>query len=144
MTENIKRSLGERIKQVIKDSAFTQKDFAQKLSITETTVSNYITGKRIPDALLVARFASLSGINLNWLLNGEGSMFLEETVNGEPRAGKGTAEGIALLKEEIVVLRQQNHDLREILLKLSSANALQESKLSSLEDEVLEIKRRLK
>ncbi len=65
------KQLGERIKTAIKKSRFTQKGTAKLLGISENGLSNYITGKRIPDIILIYHFCELCNCSIEWLVSGE-------------------------------------------------------------------------
>jgi len=65
--------LGNRIESAIKASPYTKNEFCAKLDISVSGLANYTKGKRIPDALLVAKIAQLCNVDLTWLLIGEGN-----------------------------------------------------------------------
>ncbi|MGH1363645.1 MAG: helix-turn-helix domain-containing protein [Calditrichia bacterium] len=133
-----KHALGSKIKLVIKNSPFTQKVLAKDLKITETTLSNYVAGRRLPDAQLVAGLAKLCNVSLNWLLLGEGDMSLEKSIHPAPHQ-----EFIEQLKEEVEMLRAQNNQLLEQLINLTSTSSKQDNKLKTLEKDVQIIKQKL-
>ena len=138
--ENDKRLLGERIRQAIKESEFTQKQVAAKLNITPNSLSNYSNGKRVPDALLAARFAQLCQVNINWLLTGVGTMFLEAEGSIKEGIDGWKAEEIEQLRKDLQELQKENRELRELLITLSRSTASQDDKIKRLQAEVERIK----
>ena len=62
----------------------TQGDFALKTSIDQRALSLYETGKRKPSILFLERLYSQFGIDINWLLTGEGTMYLPEKEQASP------------------------------------------------------------
>ncbi len=67
--------IGERIKLIRKKLNLTQKEFGDLLGIPLTMVSKYETGTNKPSSDILSKLGELK-VNLNWLLTGEGEMFL--------------------------------------------------------------------
>ncbi|MEO5347896.1 MAG: helix-turn-helix domain-containing protein [Magnetococcus sp. YQC-9] len=72
-----------RLKNTLSAKGFDHKEFSSKLNeicgIPKSTAYNYLSGVRTPDAENLALLCSRLGINLNWLLTGEGPMFRSST-----------------------------------------------------------------
>jgi SOS-response transcriptional repressor LexA/DNA-binding XRE family transcriptional regulator len=86
-SQKMNNNIGERLK-IVRNSLNmkTQSQFAEKLGINQTTLSKYENGTSdIPDETKVK--ISGYGINLHWLLTGEGTPFL--------KAGIGASAGLA-------------------------------------------------
>ena len=54
-----------------KERGLTQSELADKLGVTDRSVSNWENGKCMPDISLFKPLCSVLGINVNDLLNGE-------------------------------------------------------------------------
>ena len=67
-------SLGLRIKKVRKLSGLKQELFGQQLGVSKSSVINYETGKRIPDALFLIRILENFNVDPIWLMLGTGDM----------------------------------------------------------------------
>ncbi len=66
--------MGLRLKEIRKLNKATQVEFAQLLETSQRNISSYENGNlEIPDRVKIKLFNL--GINLNWLLTGEGEMF---------------------------------------------------------------------
>ncbi|HWV09732.1 MAG TPA: helix-turn-helix transcriptional regulator [Pseudomonas sp.] len=63
-------ALGERIREV--RGGLTQSQFAERLGLERKTVSRYEAGERAPDALALVQLMSEFGVDLAWLLTGDG------------------------------------------------------------------------
>jgi len=92
---------GERLK-IVRNSLKmkTQSQFADKLQIDQSTLSKYENGTSdIPDDVKVK--ISTHGINLHWLLTGEGEMFLgqEKALANTSKSGEGFK--IPLLSQKV-------------------------------------------
>lgn len=68
-----------RFKDARKALGYKQEDFAIKLGISQRDVSQIETGKRQFISPDIIQFMHKNGIDLNWLITGEGEMFLSET-----------------------------------------------------------------
>lgn len=70
----MKTTLGDRFKQIRKSLNMTQKEFAESLGVTQTTISG-IEKDVANSSLTLAKLISLKyNINEDWLLNGTGKM----------------------------------------------------------------------
>lgn len=86
-TESKKTS--ERLRAVRSVLNLSQVELAQKLDLTQKIISWSETGKRTPSKNFILKLSEVFNININWLLTGQGEMFL-------PKEGKGgVAEPIA-------------------------------------------------
>lgn len=63
--------IGLFIQQMRKENGLTQKDLAEKLHISDKTVSKWETGKGLPEVSLLVPLCSILQININELLSGE-------------------------------------------------------------------------
>lgn len=74
LEEKMKTTLGDRFKQIRKSLNMTQKEFAESLGVTQTTISG-IEKDVANSSLTLAKLISLKyNIDENWLLNGTGKM----------------------------------------------------------------------
>ena len=64
-------TIGKFIATCRKEKELTQKQLAEKLSITDRAVSKWETGKSIPDAAIMLDLCQILGISANELLSGE-------------------------------------------------------------------------
>ena len=63
--------IGKFIKTVRKEKSYTQREVAEKLNISEKTVSKWETGNGLPEVGLMLPLCDLLGIGVNELLSGE-------------------------------------------------------------------------
>jgi transcriptional regulator with XRE-family HTH domain len=61
-----------------KEKQLTQKDLADKLGVSNATVSKWETGKGFPDISLLEPLASVLGFSVSEILSGEEKVFPEE------------------------------------------------------------------
>ena len=64
----------KRLKQVCEAKNWKIKDFAEQTGIAYRTLQGYVGGEREPNAEGMTAIAK-AGVNLNWLVSGEGEMF---------------------------------------------------------------------
>ena len=58
-----------------KNLNLTQGKFADSLGVPLTTISKYERGEVKPTSEFLIKLSKIYGVNLNWLLTGEGTMF---------------------------------------------------------------------
>lgn len=66
--------ISERLRQVCEAKNWKITDFAEQAGIAYRTMQGYIGGEREPNAEGMLGIAK-AGVNLNWLVSGEGEMF---------------------------------------------------------------------
>lgn len=74
-----------RVKQIRKRLNLSQKAFAKKVGVDQARVSQWETEKSLPHCKALMKMAHL-GVNMNWLLTGEGEMMLE--IQSSPKSKK--------------------------------------------------------
>jgi len=76
-------AIGDRMKKIRTLEGNSQTSFALKFGLSQSTYAPYETGKRaVPDELK-QKLAQM-GINIHWLVTGEGSMFLDKDFEDNP------------------------------------------------------------
>ena len=68
MNEN---PLGSRISELLNKSGMTQRELAEKIGVTEVTLSRYITGKRTPKGPLIVKIAKALDVPVEHLIDFE-------------------------------------------------------------------------
>lgn len=68
MTTNI---LGERITSLLKQHNLTQRELAEKVGVTEVSMSRYINGERVPRGPIIANIATILHTTSDYLLGQE-------------------------------------------------------------------------
>ena len=71
---NAQMCISERLRQVCEAKNWKITDFAEQTGIAYRTMQGYIGGEREPNAEGMTGIAK-AGVNLNWLVSGEGEMF---------------------------------------------------------------------
>lgn len=74
---NLNEEVGRRLKSIREYFGDSQKKFAEKVDVKQNNISRYETGK-LSVSNEVLGYLYDNGINLNWLLSGEGQMFHED------------------------------------------------------------------
>jgi len=67
------KGFGERLREIKDRSGLDIVTFAEKLGVSKAAISNYLHGRRIPDAFFVYKVCRNFQINPDWLLFGEGA-----------------------------------------------------------------------
>lgn len=83
---NTNEEIFSRIRLAYDISKLKQKEFAERIKITPSYLSEVLGGKKIPSAHLLKIISMEFDLDFNWLLSGEGDMSRPHIVR-EPRAG---------------------------------------------------------
>ena len=87
--------MNERIKEIRKYLNLTQQEFAEKIKVKRNTVATYEMGRSIPSDSAIALICKEFSVNEDWLRNGTGEMFIQQTKDEQIAAFVGD-----LLKDE--------------------------------------------
>jgi len=71
------KNIGERIKYI--RGALTQPEFGKKLGVGRNNVYTWETNKNMPLAETLLRIYKEYGVNINWLLSGEGEPYINKS-----------------------------------------------------------------
>jgi transcriptional regulator with XRE-family HTH domain len=101
-------SIGERFALVLKEKKVTQKSFAEKVGVTEQSITKLVKGQtQSPKADLIAQLTVMfPDLNLRWLLIGEGEMLKE---------GMSIADE---MQEALEQLQKENSQLKDKIIEL--------------------------
>ena len=112
MGNEIVEQIGERIKLGMKCQGFTQKDLADFLGMHENSLANYISGKRVPDVMVIKRIAEICSVDVAWLIVGKVNSALNSRIKKifvfifENRSLKITAQNYRKLLS--IILHREN------------------------------------
>jgi phage repressor protein C with HTH and peptisase S24 domain len=77
----MERGLCERFAEIREESSKNKQQFADFLEIPSTTVSDIELGKREPSKDVLLKLTSKCGVNLHWMLTGEGNKYLKKPTS---------------------------------------------------------------
>ncbi len=108
--------MSNRIRAVRKQNRFSQAELAQRLEVSEPTISNYETGKREPDKATWVRLSRILGVSVDYLMGldaekaatPEGSGLDEDTLKLARRYQSMNAEGRKAMRALAKVLAQDD------------------------------------
>ncbi len=81
-----KKDVGKRLKYLREFVLeMSQAEFSDKLGIKRNSLSNYERGIREMNYELLMKLKNIFGVNINWLLTGEGKMFIQEKDKKEEK-----------------------------------------------------------
>jgi phage repressor protein C with HTH and peptisase S24 domain len=96
----MEREICERFTEIRKEKAQNKQHFADFLEIPSTTVSDIELGKREPSKDVLLKLTSKCGINLHWMLTGDGEKYVQEKpLHNIPEISKSTK--IPLLNQNV-------------------------------------------
>lgn len=83
MKDKTDHTLGDRLRVWRRSLGMTQADLAQRMDVDITTLRKYELGMSTPNGGALTQACQM-GLNLNWLLLGEGTMHRKEVLNAFP------------------------------------------------------------
>ena len=111
--------VGVRIKQIRKKTGLNQTDFAKLIGATLPAVSNWETGKNLPNNERLKAISQIGEISVDELLHGNKKLYLSEAIEKELNSAAN------FLKSEYL-LKYKNTLTKRIILDLEKYNSLQE------------------
>lgn len=62
-------AFGDKLREVMEQKEIMQKDMAKKLNISRSSISDFITNRRLPNIMLVRDIAEELGVSVDYLLD---------------------------------------------------------------------------
>jgi transcriptional regulator with XRE-family HTH domain len=92
----LKKTIGERLREMRKSLFFSQEKMAEYFEITRTAYTRNESGQTFPGYPVLYQLASTFGVSLDWLVCGKGGMFFKDKGNereteSEKEGGTGQA-----------------------------------------------------
>lgn len=87
--------MNERLKLLRKNLDLTQQEFADRIGIARGNIGAYEVGKNAPSDAVISLICKIFDVSEEWLRNGTGEMFIEQTPDEEIATFVGN-----LLKDE--------------------------------------------
>lgn len=114
-------NVGERIKELRKDLGLTQQEFADKLNIKRNAITNYEVQRNDPSDVVLSLICKTWNVNLDWLKEGKGDMYLSSPMDSLEAYCKENNLG----REEAIFLRDfvslppaQRRSMLEFMVKV--------------------------
>lgn len=76
-----------RINQILQKEGITATLFAEKIGISPASLSHILNGRNEPSLAVVTKIHESCGVNLEWLIYGEGEMMVKPNKDGEVENG---------------------------------------------------------
>lgn len=106
-----KNNLGGRIANLLKKSGLTQRELADKVGVTESSMSRYVNGSRIPKGTIVANIANALHTTSDYLLGTEEDITKEQkTIDGIAGAVKEDREKSKTVTDILEEVKQEMCD----------------------------------
>lgn len=71
-------TIGGRLREALAERGMSLAALSEKAKLVYSSVQNYVADKQSPGAEALTKISRETGINIHWLLTGEGEMFLKE------------------------------------------------------------------
>ena len=106
MEEKRTEKIGDRIRKLLKESEYTQKELAQMCGVTESAMCRYLKNEREPKIEVIANIATALGTTVEYLTKGK-----DDEMSFE-RLFRLVARGTASMTEE------EKKKLMKVLLEI--------------------------
>lgn len=112
----------DRIKKIRKELDLTQQKFAEKIGVKQNTVAQYEMGRNIPINSVISLICREFNVNEQWLRDGTGEMFIEQTRDEQIASFVGSIQASAddsFKKRFISMLSALDESEWEVLEKMT-------------------------
>jgi transcriptional regulator with XRE-family HTH domain len=92
-------SFGSRVRKIRESLHLLQTDFAAKINMHSSYLSEIETGTRKVGQKIILKIAAAYNVNLNWLLMGKGPMFIEDDATQDNLKWEDFGEQVQDMKE---------------------------------------------
>ena len=97
-----KKGFNHRLEHLLIERHMTQKELAHKAQVTESAMSHYIKGDRIPRSSVLARIADSLGTTSDYLMEGTPQNYLDEIGYAKRLIARNVYQMTNTEKEEIL------------------------------------------
>jgi len=111
-------TVGERVKAVRYMLNIKQKEFALAIKVTQSAISQIENGTVSISSDTLTNISSTYNVNINWLLTGQGSMFIGENTNNKDAMNEDIQRTNEKLMQKILNLEK---DIAELEAKEKEA-----------------------
>lgn len=124
------KTIAQKIQESLEKKSLTQRELAEKVNVTEATISRYISGTRSPRGEILSRIAAVLGVTTDYLLgNSESSVIIDnekdiEKVLNQTLDTLESQDGLMLSGSPV-----DDNDFR--LIKMAIQNGIEYAKISN-------------
>lgn len=103
----------ERLQELMSENGYTKYRVAKELTMSASTIANYLNGKTRPDITKLEEISRFFGVNRHWLLTGEGDKKRVDSFPINHQNSELGEQGETSLVRLITILEKQTDSLRE-------------------------------
>lgn len=123
-TFTMKTIISERLSQIIKELGINKNKLAIELGYKNSVIGNVVNQRNLPSFDFLVRLKQFENrINMNWLIAGEGSIFVDENKNSDDH------EKLDVYKDLIDTLKRENILLRDKIEQMEQSNDCKNKRL---------------
>ena len=120
----MKTIISERLSQIIKELGINKNKLAIELGYKNSVVGNVVNQRNLPSFDFLIRLKQFENrINMNWIIAGEGSIFVDENKNSDDH------EKLDVYKDLIDTLKRENILLRDKIEQMEQSNDCKNKRL---------------
>ncbi|MDR1926860.1 MAG: helix-turn-helix transcriptional regulator [Endomicrobium sp.] len=111
-----RNTVGKKIRQAVRETGFTQQNFARKIGIGESLISDWAGGKRNPSLTSLKKIAKATNKPLSYFIDGENFNTISNTGDN---AVVGKNQNVNTTPHDVETLKQRMNNLE---LKVENLN----------------------
>jgi plasmid maintenance system antidote protein VapI len=119
-------SISERLRNVMNSVQKNQKEFAELIGTTQATLSRQLNGAHKIDKQVALSIQAVFGIDSNWLLTGEGDMFLSDKKSNITNYGSHSILGNNVVGSHSININTGNINNTNFYLNTDEQQLIQE------------------
>lgn len=124
-TFTMKTIISERLSQIIKELGINKNKLAIELGYKNSVIGNVVNQRNLPSFDFLLRLKQFENrINMNWLIAGEGTIFVDENKNSDDH------EKLEVYKDLIESLKRENILLRDKIEQIKQSNDCKNKRLA--------------
>ena len=127
--KSLRKEIGSRLKEICKQSGFSQEAFARSLGVSKSALNRYISGKNEPKASAIKLLLENFRVNPTWLVTGRGPQYFEGVEEEGIIYSVSDRKNAAL--EEVMKKLFQQPELVQILHKLFKTDPSQKETMEA-------------
>lgn len=112
----------EKMRLIMKSLNMTQKEIAEKSGLTQSLISDVVTGKRKATYHIINSIGKATGLNQDWWFNQRGKIFTDRDASFTKPIDISKDELIRILSEQNETLKARIRDQQKIIQLMEGKN----------------------
>ncbi len=103
----------KRLQELLDEKDMTQRELAERIGVTEVTISRYINGERKPRIDIIGKIAEVFGVSIDYLLGYSNIRNPYNNVKSNDQQNKNNEDDELMSEEDLYVIEQFKEFLKQ-------------------------------